>query len=253
MLTEALEGGLVVPVTWVKRTLCDIVQAREAHEVCMEALEGEAWRGMEGEQGRRGAGVGGATVPALILYIIPTLRVGVFVSFCLLAICHRIKHAPLPAQYRLLLHTLPPIFNTSFNCTYPPPPCPPTQKPPWRNSGAASRGLTQEWAQLWKDMSRDVIEIAGEQIDPSVGVPQGERGASAAGRGGGAGAGGGGAGGAGDPDHVLAPLAKEIARVGIGGGLLGLSEVQCFLAARWVGCWFWLGEGGGGAIDGLFG
>ncbi|CAN0458708.1 unnamed protein product, partial [Laminaria digitata] len=32
VLTEALEGGLAVPVTWVKRTLCDIVQAREAHE-----------------------------------------------------------------------------------------------------------------------------------------------------------------------------------------------------------------------------
>lgn len=27
------EDGLAVPVAWVKRTLCDIVQAREAHEV----------------------------------------------------------------------------------------------------------------------------------------------------------------------------------------------------------------------------
>lgn len=46
---NALEGGLTVPVTWVKRTLCDVVQAREAHEVC----GGEDSRGGGGET-RRG-------------------------------------------------------------------------------------------------------------------------------------------------------------------------------------------------------
>lgn len=35
VLAEALEGGLQVPVAWVKRTLGDMVQAREAHEVCV--------------------------------------------------------------------------------------------------------------------------------------------------------------------------------------------------------------------------
>lgn len=56
VLTEALEGGLVVPVTWVKRTLCDIVQAREAHEVCMEAFG----RGGGGAKMREGRGTGGS-------------------------------------------------------------------------------------------------------------------------------------------------------------------------------------------------
>lgn len=35
----ALGGGLAVPVAWVKRTLCDVVQAREAHEVGVLLLE----------------------------------------------------------------------------------------------------------------------------------------------------------------------------------------------------------------------
>lgn len=41
MLSDALDfgGGLAVPVAWVKRTLCDVVQAREAHEVGVLLLE----------------------------------------------------------------------------------------------------------------------------------------------------------------------------------------------------------------------
>lgn len=71
-------------------------------------------------------------------------------------------------------------------------------------------------------MGRDVVEIRGVHIDPSAADSQGA----------GGGTGGGGAGG--NPEVVLAPLAKEIARVAVGGGLAGLSEVQCFLAARYV-------------------
>lgn len=66
-------------------------------------------------------------------------------------------------------------------------------------------------------MGRDVVEIRGEMIDP------GKDGDSEGGVGGA---------GGGDPELVLAPLAREIGRVGAEGGLVGLSEVQCYLAAR---------------------
>lgn len=120
------------------------------------------------------------------------------------------------------------------------------KKPPWRGacSGdradattttatSTSKGLNQEWAQLWKDMGRDIVEIRGERID--VSASGGSAAATLAGEGGGtAGAAGG------NPEVVLAPLAKEISRAGTEGGIVGLSEVQCFLAARW--------EGGGGDV-----
>lgn len=78
-------------------------------------------------------------------------------------------------------------------------------------------------------MGRDVVEIRGERIDPGSeshgGVP------SASGTGEGSG-GGSGSGTGSNPDIVLAPLAKEIGRVGAKSGITGLSEVQCYLAAR---------------------
>ncbi|CAN0083295.1 unnamed protein product, partial [Ectocarpus sp. 8 AP-2014] len=83
VLVEALEGGLTVPVAWVKRTLGDMVQARQAHE--------PPWRGA-----CRGDGAKAST------------------------------------------------------------------------RRATSKGLNQEWAQLWKDMGRDIVEIRGERIDVSA-------------------------------------------------------------------------------------
>ncbi|CAM9965017.1 unnamed protein product [Ectocarpus sp. 6 AP-2014] len=41
VLVEALEGGLTVPVAWVKRTLGDMVQARQAHE--RTSSGGDVW------------------------------------------------------------------------------------------------------------------------------------------------------------------------------------------------------------------
>ncbi|CAN0119816.1 unnamed protein product, partial [Scytosiphon promiscuus] len=41
VLSDALEGGLTVPVAWVKRTLCDVAQAREAHE--RTSSGGDVW------------------------------------------------------------------------------------------------------------------------------------------------------------------------------------------------------------------
>ncbi|CAN0290886.1 unnamed protein product, partial [Ectocarpus fasciculatus] len=53
-------------------------------------------------------------------------------------------------------------------------------EPPWRGAccsgdGAdattttsTSKGLNQEWAQLWKDMGRDIVEIRGERVDVSA-------------------------------------------------------------------------------------
>lgn len=114
------------------------------------------------------------------------------------------------------------------------------KKPPWRGtagtrqpgSTTTSKGLHGEWAQLWKDMGRDVVEIRGDRLDLSTSAS----GAVAVGGGDGGGGGGGTAGAAGgNPEVVLAPLAKEIERVGVEGGIAGLSEVQCFLAARWGG------------------
>ncbi|CAM9293417.1 unnamed protein product, partial [Pylaiella littoralis] len=103
VLSEALEGGLAVPVAWVKRTLCDVVQAREAHE--------PPWRGTACVRGGSGGGGGGTGQQA---------------------------------------------------------------------TTAVSRGLSQEWEQLWKDMGRDVVEVRGERVDPSTSSPA----ASAARRGG---------------------------------------------------------------------
>lgn len=143
----------------------------------------------------------------------------------------------------------PRSFPPPPNLTLRPPPlvfaCDSPQ-PPWRgtsgssggnggagkpgHAAAASRGLNQEWAQLWKDMGRDVVEVRGERMDLSVsatgaaGMPAGEDGGGGGGTAGAAG---------GDPEVVLAPLAKEIERVGVEGGIVGLSEVQCLLAARW--------------------
>lgn len=79
-------------------------------------------------------------------------------------------------------------------------------------------------------MGRDVVEIRGERIDPGSERSSGAVGAAGSGDGGG----GGGGSGPGNPDVVLAPLAEEIGRVGAEGGIAGLSEVQCLLAARWV-------------------
>lgn len=81
-------------------------------------------------------------------------------------------------------------------------------------------------------MGRDVVEIRGNRIDPGkaadIGGAGGSRSSDAAGSAGNT------AGGAGNPEVVLDPLAREIRRVGTEGGLRGLSEVQCYLAARWV-------------------
>lgn len=71
-------------------------------------------------------------------------------------------------------------------------------------------------------MGRDVVEICGERIDLTADLQ---------------GCGGGGGGScsiASKPEVVLAPLAREIARVGVEGGLVGMTEVQCLLAARCV-------------------
>lgn len=71
-------------------------------------------------------------------------------------------------------------------------------------------------------MGRDVVEICGERIDLTADLH---------------GCGGGGGGScsiASKPEVVLAPLAREIARVGVEGGLVGMTEVQCLLAARCV-------------------
>ncbi|CAM9944780.1 unnamed protein product, partial [Ectocarpus sp. 4 AP-2014] len=83
VLVEALEGGLTVPVAWVKRTLGDMVQARQAHE--------PPWRGAYSGDGAKAS-----------------------------------------------------------------------------TRSATSMGLNQEWAQLWKDMGRDIVEIRGERIDVSA-------------------------------------------------------------------------------------
>lgn len=75
-------------------------------------------------------------------------------------------------------------------------------------------------------MGRDIVEIRGERIDVSASGGSSSA-ATLAGEGGGtAGAAGG------NPEVVLAPLAKEISRAGTEGGIVGLTEVQCFLAAR---------------------
>lgn len=84
------------------------------------------------------------------------------------------------------------------------------------NFSPLRRGLSREWNQLWKDMGRDIVEICGERIDLTADLQ------------------GGGSGSMGSPEVVLAPLAREIARAGAEGGLVGMSEVQCLLAARCV-------------------
>lgn len=64
VLSEALEGGLAVPVAWVKRTLCDVAQAREAHEV------GFFFRSLQGGTpfGRGPGPVGGVCFVTIVIH-----------------------------------------------------------------------------------------------------------------------------------------------------------------------------------------